>query len=398
MKGYIPFTRGIPEGTYYKALKTEVEVVNGNVNDLLWDLAICRYVLQKIIDALWCLDKLPSKSQLHQLFYPMLRNYGLRAHVARNLYNIALALVKSARENKGSKPAAKKLFARLDYQDARVDLDKGIVKVILRDKWYTLKLKHRREYIERFRGLKWKEVHLTYREGKLYVSIVFEVRYRPYIPRGLLALDINLVHVVLYDGCSIKRVKTRFKDALSKRARAEELQKKYPSRWRYNPRILNRIRELHRRARNIITDSCWKNARVIVLEAKKRNYAIVIEDLTGLRESIVGHRATVRWKLEMFAYRRLQQAIITKAIEFNVPVILVDPRGTSSACPRCCNKLEYVYRLGYCRKCGFIADRDVIGAMNILFKALKADAGEPGSPQSGGGMKNETRQTAPIKG
>ncbi len=140
MKGYIPLVRGIPEGTYRKTLKAEVEVINGGINDLLWNLAICSYLLQKIIDALWCLSKLPSKSQLHQLFYPLLRGYGLRAHVARNLYNIALALVKGARTNKGSKPTVKKLFVRLDYQDVKVDLDKGIVSVILRDRWYILKL------------------------------------------------------------------------------------------------------------------------------------------------------------------------------------------------------------------------------------------------------------------
>ncbi len=223
---------------------------------------------------------------------------------------------------------------------------------------------------------------MTYCEGKLYVSIIFELKYRPYTPRGLLALDINLIHVVLYDGCSVRRIKTRFKDALSKRARAEELQKKYPKLWRYNDRILHRIRELHRKARNIVIDSCWKIARTIILEAKKRGYAIVMEDLTGLRASIIKHGVVVRWKLEMFAYRKLQRALISKAIEYNVPVIFVDPRDTSSTCSRCGSKLEYIYRRGYCRKCGFIADRDVIGAMNILFKALKAYAGEPGSPQS----------------
>jgi hypothetical protein len=56
----------------------------------------------------------------------------------------------------------RKLSARLDYQNAKVDLDRGVVKVILRDRWYTLKLRHRREYVERFRNLRWKEVHVKY--------------------------------------------------------------------------------------------------------------------------------------------------------------------------------------------------------------------------------------------
>ena len=79
----------------------------------------------------------------------MLRDYGLRAHVSRNVYTTALALVKSAKENNGSKPVVKKMSARLDYQDARVDVDNHVVRVALRDRWYTLRLIQRRESISR---------------------------------------------------------------------------------------------------------------------------------------------------------------------------------------------------------------------------------------------------------
>lgn len=58
----------------------------------------------------------------------MLRQYGFRAHVARNIYSNALAIVKSAKSNKGSKPQVRRLSARLDYQDARVELGKGLSK------------------------------------------------------------------------------------------------------------------------------------------------------------------------------------------------------------------------------------------------------------------------------
>ena len=131
------------------------------------------------------------------------------------------------------KPTTKKVSTRLDYQDAGVDLGNEVARVILRDKWYSLKLLHRRGYIERFKGLRWKEVHVKYCNGKLYVGIVFEVRYAPYTPKGLLAFDVNLRHIVVYDGSSVRRYRTRFINALSKRARAEELQRKHPKRWRY---------------------------------------------------------------------------------------------------------------------------------------------------------------------
>ena len=385
--------RVMPKGVYYKALKAEVDVVKEDINNLLWDLAVHRYTLQRVVDALWELDKIPKKSQVHQLFYPLLRSYGFRAHVARNIYTTALALVKSVKENNGSKPVIRRMTARLDYQDAKVDVGNGVVRIIIRDKWYVLKVKHRREYIEKFKGLRWKEVHVKYCNGRLYVSIVFVVKYSPYTPRGLLALDVNLKQIVTYDGASVRRYKTRFIDALSKKGRAEELQKKYPKRWRYNNRILKRIRSLHKRARNIVIDWCRKFAKEIVLGACRHRYAIALEDLSNLYKSMVRNRNTIVWELTMFAYRRLHESVVSKAIEYKIPVVFINPRSTSSTCPRCSTKLVYNHRLALCPKCSFISDRDKVGAMNTWFKALKAYAGELGSLLNAPAVKDETRQS-----
>jgi len=79
----------MPEGAYHRTLKAEAEVVDGNIEDLLRDLVVYRYALQRVIDAVWDLDTLPKKSQAHQMFYAMLKDYGFRAHVARNIYSSA---------------------------------------------------------------------------------------------------------------------------------------------------------------------------------------------------------------------------------------------------------------------------------------------------------------------
>jgi len=385
--------RRMPEGAYHRTLKAEAEVVEGDTGGLLWDLAVYRYALQRVVDALWDLDAIPKRDQAHQMFYGMLRSYGFRAHVARNIYSTAIALVESAKGNGGSKPVIKRLSARLDYQDARVDLSNRTVRIVIRDRWYTLRIKHRDEYVERFRGLKWKEIHIKYCSDKLYVSIVFEAKYAPYVPRGVIALDVNLRHIVSYDGSKIRRYRTRFLDALSKRAKAEEIQKRYPKRWRFNENILNRVRELNRKSRSIVVDWCRKLAKEVALKARRYGYAIALEDLEKLRESFNGKSDRLAWKLAMFAYRKLQEAIMSKAVEYNVPVILVDPRNTSSVCPRCRSKIRYIGRLGICPSCGFKADRDRIGAMNIWLRVLEGYAGECGSPLSAPAVKGETRRS-----
>jgi transposase len=54
------------------------------------------------------------------------------------------------------------------------------------------------------------------------------------------------------------------------------------------------------------------------------------------------------------------------------PLAIVDPRGTSSECPKCGSKLEEnEYRRLRCPQCNFEADRNVVGKLNIRKKALK---------------------------
>jgi len=49
MKAFIRSRVGrMPEGAYHRALKAEAEVLDGDIGDLLYDLAIHRYVLQRL--------------------------------------------------------------------------------------------------------------------------------------------------------------------------------------------------------------------------------------------------------------------------------------------------------------------------------------------------------------
>ncbi|OYT48088.1 MAG: transposase, partial [Desulfurococcales archaeon ex4484_42] len=87
--------------------------------------------------------------------------------------------------------------------------------------------------------------------------------------------------------------------------------------------------------------------------------------------------STLANRLSRFAYCKLQLAIVTKAIEYNIPVIYVDPRGTSTLCPKCRAKLSYTHGLAICEKCGFMADRDTVGTMNVHLRGFKGYVGEP---------------------
>ena len=373
MRGKTTPVKVVPRGEYMLTLKAQGILVEGSPNELREELYMTRKAMQYVVDALWELDKVPSTNQSHQMFYKLLRRQGFRAHQVKQIYKYGRALVKSAKDNSGKKPVLKKLSVRLDKYDAWVDLENQIVIAKLRNRVFKIKLLHRRDYIRKFMGRKWYEVIISIdKRGKIWVAIPFRWMYRPYRPRRLISLDINLRKIVVYNGGSVRRINTRFTEALYLKHLAEKMQKRHSYAWRRNEKWLEIIRALHRRSRNIVIDWCRKFAKYTVLKARRTKSAIVLEDLEKLWFSSSQKSKTLADKLSRLAYRKLQLAIITKAIEYNVPIVFVDSRNTSSTCPRCGAKLSYNHSLAICRSCGFMSDRDKVGAMNIYLKAIQA--------------------------
>jgi len=79
-----------------------------------------------------------------------------------------------------------------------------------------------------------------------------------------------------------------------------------------------------------------------------------------------------RTSLMMLGYKRISYWMNWQCQKRGVPVVVADPRNTSSTCPICNSKLvENGYRRLKCLKCGFEADRDFVGALNIRRKTIK---------------------------
>ena len=347
--------------------------------------------MQRIIDTLWGLDRLPKLSQCHQLFYKQLRAKGFRAHQAKQMYKYALALVKAAKSNNGRKPVLRKLSVRLDRYDASIDFGSWTAAVKLRNRVFKLKLLHRREYLAKFAGRKWYEVVVKWLPGaRVEVAIPFRFTYEPYAPRGILALDLNLKTITLYDGKRVRRIRTRYPEALRLKHLAEDVQKKHPYPWRRNPRLMALVGSLHRRSARIVLDLSRKIAKYIVFKAKNVRAAVAVEELDKLWHNASQKSSSLADRLSRFAYKKLIQAIEAKCVEYNVPLVYVDPSNTSRACPRCDSPLRYWHKLAVCPLCGFKADRDTVGVMNIYKRALQPLALSLGL-RAPGAVTDETR-------
>jgi IS605 OrfB family transposase len=105
----------------------------------------------------------------------------------------------------------------------------------------------------------------------------------------------------------------------------------------------------------------------------KLQHAFAREDLTGLIESLRKIKnKDHRTKLIIMGYSRLVKWIDWQAMKHGAPIVIVDPRDTSSECPQCDSKMaENGYRRLKCPSCGFEADREVVGKLNTRKRALK---------------------------
>jgi putative transposase len=354
--------RALPEGSY---------------DHLLEFLRLYRDALQMIVDRVWSINDKLSKKKLHKLFYNNLVSMGFRAHHAKEIYMYAKSLVKSAKSNGGRKPVLRKLSARVDRYDYKLDLDNMVLTLKLHNSYEArLKLVSPKERVEKFRGWGNYELVMKYDGSGFWVSIYFKRAIKPLKPRTVMAIDLNFDNITLavltLDGrlVKLKRFKTPHRKVLTHRIWVERIQKRYPRSWRFIKGVKKAIDRHGERIRSISWDYAHKVGDLVAELALKHHSVIVLEDLEKLRENgKKGKRFNKR--LGLWFYRRTQFCVEYEAKERNLKVVKINPRGTSSKCPRCGKKLaEYEHRVLRCRKCNFIGDRDAIAVINLYKKFI----------------------------
>lgn len=93
---------------------------------------------------------------------------------------------------------------------------------------------------------------------------------------------------------------------------------------------------------------------------------IVLEDLCNLKAK--GKSKKQRYLLAMWARKRLQQYITYKATWDSIPVVYVNPIGTSQKCRRCGAKGERRGVTFRCRLCRKVFDADANASINLIHR------------------------------
>jgi len=186
-------------------------------------------------------------------------------------------------------------------------------------------------------------------------------------PTGLVAVDINQDFITIGNEKMIVEIPTRLNDAYHYVLEAQKLQRKYPYRWRYSKKILNRIAHFFRRERNILTDFAKKVGKwVIEIAMLLKANVVVLERLNRMISHVNDLKKDYRLKLYLMQYRRIQWWIEWQSKKHGLKVAKVNPAHSSTTCPKCRAKMkENGYRMLKCEKCGFEEHRDYVSVLNL---------------------------------
>ena len=211
---------------------------------------------------------------------------------------------------------------------------------------------------------------VTLTDQQLSISYATEVEQIQ--PHGLIAIDRNLDNLTAADSDG-QMGRRNLAKATEVKARYREIR----SHMRRNDvRIRQRVSEKYGcKQREKVKQILHHASKQIVLDAKRREFGIVMEKLTGIRKLYRKGNwqgRGYRGMMNSWSYYELQRQIEYKARWEGIPVIYVNPSGTSVKRSICGSRMKpEENRTLKCRSCGFTVDRDVNAARNILARGMR---------------------------
>lgn len=225
------------------------------------------------------------------------------------------------------------------------------------------------DYFKAMLSRKMGEADLVYRDAKFFLYITVDFDEEPPIPvKDFVGVDLGIVNILATDdappvpGGKIDTV----------RKRSARAKKTYQRRGTRSARA--RLRKLSRKQSRFQKDVNHCLSKKLVAKALSEGKGIGLEDLTHIhRETTVGHK--YRSRHSNWSFAQLRAFIEYKAKAVGIPVVPVNPRGTSRTCAKCgyCDKANRKSQDKFlCIKCGHTDHADTNGAKNIRVAALAA--------------------------
>jgi IS605 OrfB family transposase len=219
-----------------------------------------------------------------------------------------------------------------------------------------------------------KQGTLSYKNGKFLIHQSIEVEAPPpYEAKDYLGCDLGVKNILVDSEGEI--YSSGHLNGLRKRH--SRLRAKLQSKGTRSARkLLNkrRYKESH-----FARDVNHQISKRVVEKALTATFGIALEDLKGIRERVRVRKADRR-QHNSWGFNQLRLFIAYKAELKGVPLVLVDPKNTSRACPECgcIDKRNRKSQSDFlCIQCGFGQHADTVAARNI---ASRAAGNQPYAP------------------
>lgn len=299
----------------------------------------------------------------------------LHAHTSDAVVGNFYVSIKSAnaRKKKGSKeikyPRRRKRFFKITWKSAGIRLKKGQLILSNGKRNEPLVIPWAFD-LPRQIEIGWKKTG-GYELRATYVG----VSPRPALGDGVAAVDQGeLRTATVYDGEQttlysgrLIRSKSRYRAKTIARLDANISKTKRGSQRR--KKLVRAKRRTVGKLDRQIQDILHKQTQHLVSTLHRRGVqTVVIGDIRGIRSSIK-YGATTNQKLHGWSFGRFRQMVTYKGARLGMQTVLMDEAYTSQTCPGCGERHKPRGRT-YCCGCGFVCDRDGVGAMNIRAKYL----------------------------
>lgn len=208
---------------------------------------------------------------------------------------------------------------------------------------------------------------LVLRKGRWYlhtaVEVVADTMRAPV--NGWLGVDLGIVNLAVdsdgevYAGAQVEAVRARILALRSDLQAAGT-----PSARKHLKRLAGREARFRR-------DVNHRISRCLVRKAEGTGRGLAMEDLRGIRDRVTVRRPQ-RARHSSWAFHQARAFTSYKAERAGVPVLFVNPRGTSRTCPACgcCDKRNRPTRDTFrCIACGHAGPADHIASINIASRA-----------------------------
>ena len=191
--------------------------------------------------------------------------------------------------------------------------------------------------------------------------------------KGMIGVDKNLYNItgvdslgntLVYNTARLVAVNTAARQTVARFKRDDK-------------RIRRRIATKYGRIQRHRTQWLLHNiSKKLVNHASANSLGIVLENITGIRRLYRkgnGQGTSYRGRLNTWPFHQLDHQVSYKMSWIGLPVIRVNPKGTTSNCSVCGDRMVFSKesRMLRCPSCGYHVDRDVNAPRNILSAGLR---------------------------